>query len=82
MGLCPPPRGRTLVVLLEVPTLDSEVEVKLGYLREKLLLFVFRLLASLVGLIAISKERSALLKDEVNLSAFGWVSIVLHTQLI
>lgn len=72
---------RMLVCLL-VTALDGEVVVKLCYLCEKLLLFVFRLLAFSIRVAAVGEQRSTLLKDEVNLSAFGRVSIVLHTQLI
>ena len=76
---CPRQRGRISVLLLQVPALDGEVVVELGYLSEQLLLFVFRLLASSIRAIAVCKQGSTLRKDEVNLPAFGRVSIVLHT---
>jgi len=59
--------------------LNCEVVVELGDLGEKLLLFVFRLLAFSIRAAAVGEQGSTFGKDEVNLPAFGGVSIVLHT---
>ena len=59
--------------------MDCEVVVELCDLSKKLLLFVFRLLAFSIRAAAIGEQRSAFGKDEVNLPAFGGVSIILHT---
>lgn len=70
------------VVGYQIAALDGEVQVYLGNLTQKFLLFVFRLLAWVVIGLAVSHQRSALLQDKVYLPAFGWVSIVLHTLLL
>ena len=59
--------------------MDCEVVVELGDLGEKLLLFVFRLLAFSIRAAAVGEQGSTFGEDEVNLPTLGGISIILHT---